>query len=97
MRKTRNGGRHMSGKKTRIAVKIYHENYTLVGQEDEAHLRLIADSVDEKIRAIASKNPGLDTTRKAVLTACNIMDDYIKLKEKCDRLESEVEALKKEN
>ena len=52
----------MSGKKTRIAVKIYHENYTLVGQEDEAHLRLIADCVDEKIRSIASKIPGLDTT-----------------------------------
>ena len=88
---------HMSGKKTRIAVNIYNDYYTLVGQEDPAHLREVAARVDSDIKAIASKNPGLDTKRKAVLTACNIMDDYIKLKEKCDRLESEVEALKKEN
>lgn len=87
----------MSGQKTRIAVKIYNEDYTLVGQEDEAHLRQIAEGVDSKIKAIASKSPGLDTTRKAVLTACNIMDDYIKLKEKYEALEKEYSALEKRN
>lgn len=87
----------MSGQKTRIAVKIYNEDYTLVGTEDEAHLRRIAEGVDSKIAAIASKSPGLDTTRKAVLTACNIMDDYIKLKEKYDALEKEYSELKRRN
>lgn len=87
----------MSDKKTRIAVKIYNENYTLVGTDSEAHLRQVAETVDSHITAIASKNPGLDTTRKAVLTACNIMDDYIKLKEKYEALEKENGALKKGN
>lgn len=87
----------MSGQKNRIAVRIYNENYTLVGSDDEAHLRYIAEEVNDKITAIAKMSPGLDTTRKAVLTACNIMDDYIKLKEKCDALEQEVDALKKGN
>lgn len=87
----------MSGKKTRIAVKIYNEYYTLVGNDNEDHLRQVAEAVDSNITAIASKSPGLDTTRKAVLTACNIMDDYIKLKEKYDALEKENSALKKGN
>ena len=86
----------MSGKKTRIAVKIYNEYYTLVGNDNEDHLRQVAEAVDSNITAIASKSPGLDTTRKAVLTACNIMDDYIKLKEKYEALEKEHSALKKE-
>lgn len=87
----------MSGKKTRIAVKIYNEYYTLVGSDNEDHLRQVAEAVDSNITAIASKSPGLDTTRKAVLTACNIMDDYIKLKEKYEALEKEHSALKKGN
>ena len=87
----------MSGKKTRIAVKIYNEYYTLVGNDNEAHLRQVAEAVDRNITAIASKSPGLDTTRKAVLTACNIMDDDIKLKEKYEALEKENSALKKGN
>lgn len=88
---------NMSGRKTRIAVKIYNEHYTLVGADSEDHLRRVADAVDKNITAIASKSPGLDTTRKAVLTACNIMDDYIKLKEKYEALEKEHSALKKGN
>lgn len=87
----------MSGKKTRIAVKIYNEYYTLVGNDNEEHLRQVAEAVDSNITAIAAKSPGLDTTRKAVLTACNIMDDYIKLKEKYEALEKENSALKKGN
>lgn len=87
----------MDGKKTRIAVNIYNDYYTLVGNDDAAHLREVAERVDGDIKAIASRNPGLDTKRKAVLTACNIMDDYIKLKEKYDALESEYSALKKGN
>ena len=87
----------MSGKKTRIAVKIYNEYYTLEGSDNEDHLRQVAEAVDSNITAIASKSPGLDTTRKAVLTACNIMDDYIKLKEKYEALEKENSALKKGN
>ena len=87
----------MSGKKTRIAVKIYNEYYTLVGNDNEEHLKRVAEAVDSNITSIASKSPGLDTTRKAVLTACNIMDDYIKLKEKYEALEKENSAPKKGN
>ncbi|CEA00650.1 Cell division protein ZapA [Jeotgalicoccus saudimassiliensis] len=87
----------MGERKTRIAVKIYNEYYTLVGTDSEEHLRKVAEEVDSNITAIASNSPGLDTTRKAVLTACNIMDDYIKLKEKYEALEKEHSALKKGN
>ncbi|WP_213810972.1 cell division protein ZapA [Jeotgalicoccus sp. WY2] len=74
---------------------MYNEYYTLVGNDNEDHLRQVAEAVDSNITAIAAKSPGLDTTRKAVLTACNIMDDYIKLKEKYEALEKKTARLKK--
>nr|WP_250130133.1 cell division protein ZapA [Jeotgalicoccus sp. WY2] len=66
-----------------------------MGNDNEDHLRQVAEAVDSNITAIAAKSPGLDTTRKAVLTACNIMDDYIKLKEKYEALEKKTARLKK--
>lgn len=81
----------MAEYKNRIAVDIYDQQYTLVGEEDPEHIRYVAGLVDEKIREIGVKNAGLDTTRKAVLTAVNVMDDYVKLKEKHDALVKQTE------
>lgn len=81
----------MAEYKNRIAVDIYNQQYTLVGKDDPEHMRNVAGLVDEKIREIGVKSAGLDTTRKAVLTAVNVMDDYVKLKEKHDALVKEME------
>ena len=51
----------------------------------------MARLVDEKIREIGVRNAGLDTTRKAVLAAVNVMDDYVKLQEKYDSAIRELE------
>ncbi|WP_411841949.1 cell division protein ZapA [Salinicoccus sp. HZC-1] len=81
----------MAEYKNRIAVDIYDQQYTLVGTEDPEHMRYVAGLVDEKIREIGVRNAGLDTTRKAVLSAVNVMDDYVKLQEKYDSLVQELE------
>jgi cell division protein ZapA len=38
------------------------------------------------MRQIADKNPKLDTTRLAVLSAVNIADDYLRLKQQYDEI-----------
>ncbi|WP_020006416.1 cell division protein ZapA [Salinicoccus albus] len=81
----------MAEYKNRIAVDIYNQQYTLVGEDDPEHMRYVAGLVDAKIREIGVRSSGLDTTRKAVLTAVNVMDDYVKLKEKHDALVKEME------
>jgi cell division protein ZapA len=72
--------------KTRVTVDIYGQQYTIVGTESSSHIRLVASIVDDKMREISEKNPTLDTSKLAVLTAVNIVHDYLKLKEEYDRL-----------
>lgn len=47
--------------------------------------------VDDKMREISSRNPGLDVNKLAVLTAVNAVNDYLKMKEHLERLQIEQE------
>ncbi|WP_077621301.1 cell division protein ZapA [Sediminibacillus massiliensis] len=67
--------------KTRTTVEIHNRSYTIVGEEPAHHVRMVASLVDQKMRDIYELNKSLDTTRLAVLTAVNTMNDYLKLKE----------------
>ncbi|MCM3739907.1 cell division protein ZapA [Oceanobacillus luteolus] len=66
--------------KNRITVEIYNKTYTIMGDEPASHVKLVADLVDQKMNEIRRHNGHLDTTRLAVLTAVNTMNDYVKLK-----------------
>ena len=68
-------------KKGRISVEIYNKMYTIVGNESDRHVKLVASLVDQKMNEIQSHNSQLDTTKLAVLTAVNTMNDFLKLKE----------------
>lgn len=79
-------------KKTRTTVEINGQQYVIIGNESESHIKFVASLVDEKMREISSKNPSLDTGKVAVLTAVNAVNDYIKLKNELEQLK---EKLKK--
>jgi len=81
-------------KKTKVTVEINNREYTIVGTESEAHVQLVADLVNSKMTEIHGTNEHLDTTRLAVLTAINTMNDYIKLKEEFDELLTLIEEEK---
>ncbi len=80
--------------KTRTTVDIYGQQYIIVGTESSSHVRLVASMVDEKMREISSKNPSLDTSKLAVLTAVNAVNDYLKLKDQLEKLEGELKRVK---
>ncbi|WP_174729669.1 cell division protein ZapA [Mesobacillus harenae] len=80
--------------KNRTTVDIYGQQYTIVGTESASHVRLIASMVDDKMREISSKNPALDINKLAVLTAVNAVNDYLKAKDRAERLEAEIKRLK---
>jgi len=80
--------------KTRVAVDIYGQTYTIVGSETSNHVRLVASIVDERMKEISSRNPYLDSSKIAVLTAVNSVHDYLKLKERIELLEEELNKLK---
>jgi len=50
----------------------------------------VASLVDDRINEIARMSAGLDTSRKAVLAAVNIMDDYVKLQEEYEILKQKL-------
>jgi len=84
------GAYTLSEHKTRTTVDIYGQQYSIVGTESISHIRLVASIVDEKMREINGKNSNLDISKLAVLTAVNVVHDYIKLKDAYDTLENEM-------
>jgi cell division protein ZapA len=76
--------------KNKVTVDIYGQQYSIVGYESTSHIRTVASIVDEKMREISAKNPTLDISKLAVLTAVNAVHEYLKLKEQYEILEEEV-------
>lgn len=83
----------MSEFKNRINVTINDQHYTIVGEDSPEHIRYVAHLVDERIKAL--KTSGLDTTRKSVLTAVNIMHEKVLLGEENRRLQEEVNQFRR--
>ncbi|WP_110114853.1 cell division protein ZapA [Bacillus sp. CGMCC 1.16541] len=73
--------------KTRATVDIFGQQFKIVGTESTSHIRLVASIVDDKMREISRMNPSLDINKLAVLTAVNMVHDYIKLKEDYEKLQ----------
>lgn len=73
--------------KRRVTVDIFNRSYTILGEEDEQHLNRVASLVNEKMKEIHEMNRSLDTSRLAVLTAVNTMNDYLKLKKEYEELQ----------
>lgn len=80
--------------KKRTNVDIYGQQYIIIGAESSSHIRLVASMVDDKMREISSKNPSLDSSKLAVLTAVNAVNDYLKVKDRLERLEEELKRVK---
>ncbi len=77
--------------KQRITVTIYGQQYTIVGRESPSYVKDIAQYVDEKMKEIKRRSPYLDTTRLAVLTSVNVVDEYMKLLKEHEVLMAELE------
>lgn len=80
--------------KIRITVDIYGQTYTILGTDSPSHVRQVATLVDNQMRAIRERNPYLDTTKIAVLTAVNSVHDLLKLQNEKEALEQELKKLK---
>lgn len=72
--------------KNRLNVEIYGQQYNIVGKESLGYMREVATHVDEMMRQVADSNSRLDTTRLAVLSAVNIANDFLKLKQEHDEI-----------
>jgi cell division protein ZapA len=59
----------------RVAVEVGGQTLMLRTQNDPEYVKALAKYVDEKIEAIAQKNPRLSTSQLALLAAINLADE----------------------
>lgn len=76
--------------KTKTTVNIYGQHFSIIGTESTSHVRMVASIVDDKMRDLNSKNSSLDINKLAVLTAVNVVHEYLKLKEDYEKLERQL-------
>ena len=82
--------------KVKTIVNIGGKEYTIAGSESAEYIHRVALCVNQKMSEIKCGNEQLNNTLLAVLTAINIADDYIKLKDELDLIKKEMEKAKKE-
>jgi cell division protein ZapA len=74
-----------------IQVQIFDKSYTVQGDLDEAYVRKLALTVDEKMRTIAEVTGSVDVARIAVLAALNLADEVSGYREERGELRRRVE------
>jgi cell division protein ZapA len=72
--------------KNRLTVEIFGQTYPIVAKASPNYVRQVASHVDQKMRELAESNPRLDLTRLAVLSAVNIADEYLRLKQEYEEI-----------
>ena len=78
-------------KKTKAQVRIYGNDYTLIGTESEEYINKVCFTVDKKMREIA-ENPILKPIKISVLTAVNFCDEYFKANMTIEELKEKLQA-----
>ncbi len=76
----------MDDRVIKVTARIMGEEYTIRGRVSEEHILRIARFVDEKMLQISEAYPKLGTSRIAVLTALNLADELLKIRDQYDQL-----------
>lgn len=66
----------------KVTVNIQGLEFTLKGEESEAHLQAIGTTVDELLGTMIQSNRKLNTSTAAILTSCNLVDEKMKLQDR---------------
>jgi cell division protein ZapA len=77
--------------KNRVRVQIAGEEFTIVAAESEDYIRRVAAMVDGKITSII-EGARVNLSDAAVLAACNLADEQIKVSETSENLRAQIKA-----
>lgn len=81
--------------KNKVRVEICGVYYSLVSEDDTEYIKKVANLVDSKMKEIGSAHNCLTNNSRAVLTAINIADDFLKRNAQVRNVINENEQLKK--
>lgn len=72
----------------KVTVKIFGQEYTIMGSKPREHIIKVADYVDVKMKEISQALNSGPVSSIAVLSAVNIADDYFSSLDRFEHLES---------
>jgi cell division protein ZapA len=73
-----------------VKIDIYDQSYNVNADQNEEHLKELAEYVDTKMREVADATRTVDSLRVAVLAALNIADEMFTLRERQRLIEGPV-------
>ncbi len=79
----------------RVIVTIDGQQYTIIGEDSEEHIKKSAELVDAGIKEVRQAG-ALSSVQVAVLTAMNIADKYYKALQSGDNLRSQIRSYAEE-
>ncbi|MFL0194590.1 cell division protein ZapA [Clostridium sp. WILCCON 0269] len=77
-----------------VTVFINGIEYNLKGDEQEEYLHKVASYVDKKVKSVLKNNGKLSTSSAAILSAVNVADDMLKMKQYNYELLREIDKLR---
>ncbi len=75
---------------TRVKIKIQGSDYNIVGDEREEHINELAAKLDDKISKLLEKNPRINLSGAAILSALDYANDAYKSNRASDNLRSQI-------
>ena len=72
--------------KEKVTVKILDQEYQLLSEEAEEHVRRVAEYVDRRLREIREQGGSLSEKKMAILAAFHIASDYFQVLERYEAL-----------
>ena len=82
--------------KTSATFRIYGHDYSFSGVESEEYIQKVCYNVDKKMREFRLRDPKLNETKLAILTAVNITDELYKNKALLDETVLDLKKYKEE-
>ena len=76
-----------------VDVQIMGQKVTLRSDDEEQYIRRVAEYVDGKMREVSKTAPPRSKYSVAMLVALNIADEYHRLKDDYDAVETRVDRL----
>lgn len=71
----------MDNKKRRFKVTIQGEDYTIIGDKNDEHMKVVEKMVDEQVSQIKGLSEKITTEEAAILVAINAVSKQVDMQE----------------
>lgn len=82
--------------KRRFKATINGESYTIVGPKSQAHMKTVAETVDEQLMQLKQLTKGLSNEKQAILLAINTVSDQLTMQKELKEIKEKMEQLQNE-